>query len=122
MYSTSAYSYPTGGSHSLSHASLLETLQHCEATCEFTAAMIGQGGEASQRHMQIAMLRDCADICALTAKCVARQSGFAKAFAQVCAQVCEICGKHCLQHPDELSQKCGKTCLHCAQECRTFAM
>ncbi|MGG6313047.1 four-helix bundle copper-binding protein [Paenibacillus macerans] len=121
MHPTSAMPYQTG-SGSMLHSSLLEALQHCEAVCEFTDSAIIQRGDAGQRRKQVALLRDCADICTLTAKYVARHSGFAKSLAGYCAQVCEICGNHCLQHPDELSQKCGQICLHCAQECRKYAM
>ncbi|MGO4886549.1 four-helix bundle copper-binding protein [Anaerobacillus sp. MEB173] len=78
--------------------------------------------DAGHRKEQLRLLRDCADICTLTAKFVSRCSPFAKSLAALCGQICEICGNHCLHHPDPQSQTCGQICLHCAQECRVFAM
>lgn len=100
----------------------LETVQHCEAICEFTEYSILQMDSSSHRKEQLRLLRDCADICMLTAKYMARCSVFAKSLASLCAHICEVCGNHCLHHPDEVSQRCGQMCLHCAQECRAFAM
>lgn len=100
---------------------IIATIQNCEATCEFTEYSIKMEG-LSHRGEQLRLLRDCADICTLTAKYIARCSFFAKQIAALCAQICQICGNHCLQHPDELSQRCGQICLHCAQECQAFAM
>ncbi|QHZ45965.1 four-helix bundle copper-binding protein [Bacillus sp. NSP9.1] len=101
---------------------VLKTVQHCEAVCEFTANYILTREDANRRKEQLRMLRDCADICTLTAKYMARHSRFAKSPASVCAKICEACGNHCLRHPDQQSQKCGQTCLQCARECREFAM
>lgn len=106
----------------MSHHRVLETIQHCEAICEFTEYSILQMEGSSHRREQLRLLRDCADICTLTAKYIARCSFFSKSIASLCAQICEVCGKHCLKHPDEASQRCGQICLHCAQECRAFAM
>jgi len=106
----------------ISHDRVLETIQRCESICEFTEYSILQMEDSSHRREQLRLLRDCADICTLTAKYIARCSLFAKSIASFCAQICEVCGTHCLHHPDELSQRCGQICLHCAQECRAFAM
>lgn len=104
------------------HHRVLETVQNCEAICEFTEYSILQMEGSSHRKEQLRLLRDCADICTLTAKYIARCSFFAKSIACLCAQICEVCGQHCLQHPDEQSQICGQICCHCAQECNAFAM
>lgn len=102
--------------------SIVDTIQNCEAVCEYTGYYVTQIPVAGQRVEQQRLLRDCADICTLTAKYLARCSVFSKHIAALCAQICETCGCHCLQHPDEQSQLCGQVCLHCAQECRAFAM
>lgn len=104
------------------HHRVLKAIQNCEAVCEFTEYSTLQMEGLSHRREQLRLLRDCADICTLTGKCIARYSYFAKSIASLCAQICEICGNHCFQHPDEQSQRCGQICLHCAQECRAFAM
>lgn len=110
------------GQDQISYQQVLETVQNCEAICECTEYSILQMEDTNHRREQLRLLRDCADICTLTAKYIARCSLFAKCIASLCAQICEVCGNHCLQHPDEQSQICGHVCLHCAQECHAFAM
>ena len=103
------------------YGSVLKTVQNCEAVCENTlTAVLGMHNVHTRIH-QIQLLRDCADICTLTAKYIARCSMFARYLANLCADICEICGKHCLMHHDAQSQYCGKVCLDCARECRDFA-
>lgn len=125
MYSNTNMMYPEMGyrhlSHERIHERVLSTLQNCEATCEYTISAILQMEDLRTRGQQLKLLHDCADICTLTAKCIARHSGYAKSLALLCAQVCEDCGNHCLHHPDALSQRCGQICLHCAQECKAYA-
>lgn len=98
---------------------LLETVQHCEATCERTQSIITR--QYSNRWAQLQHLRDCADTCALMVKLLARNSRFAKQFAHTCARICQECGNECLRHRDQLSQHCGKICLNCARDCYQFA-
>lgn len=99
---------------------VLREVQNCEAVCESTFTAI-LGMYEQSRAAQLQLLRDCADICTLTAKYIARCSMFARPIAALCAQVCEACGEHCLRMPDPQSQFCGRVCLDCARECRAFA-
>jgi phage host-nuclease inhibitor protein Gam len=99
---------------------VLKTVQQCEVACEYTEYSIQQMGDI--RRDVLRLLRDCADICTLTAKYISRCSYFTKPIALLCAEICEVCGNHCLHNPDELLQRCGQMCLHCANECRVFAM
>ncbi|TRM11631.1 four-helix bundle copper-binding protein [Lentibacillus cibarius] len=101
---------------------MVNIIQDCEATCEYTKYCILEMDGSNHRKEQLRLLEDCADICTLTAKCIARCSNFSKSIASLCAQICDTCGNHCLQHPDELSQHCGRICLQCAQACRYFAI
>lgn len=101
---------------------LLITLQDCEATCEHMTTYIKCRPDVGLRLRQLGLLRDCADICTLTAKFVARCSPYAKSLAKVCADICETCGNECLKYPDPESQNCGHICLNCARKCRAFAM
>lgn len=41
---------------------LLQTVQHCEATCEHMISMLINHEEAFLRRQQIQLLRDCADL------------------------------------------------------------
>lgn len=102
------------------YARVLRVVQDCEAVCENTATAVLCKCDKS-RVMQLYLLRDCADICTLTAKYIARCSMYARTLARLCADICEACGNHCLKHPDPESQYCGRVCLDCAKECRAFA-
>lgn len=102
-------------------AELLSMVQHCEAVCENTFAAVLGMYDGQTRAAQLQLLHDCMDVCSLTAKYIARASTFAKHLAAVCAHVCEMCGNHCLMHPDPQSQHCGQVCLECARECAAFA-
>lgn len=108
--------------HQMHHNRILDTLQHCEATCEDMTTMILRRMDIQRRVRQLELLRDCADICSFTSKYIARDSRFAKYTANLCAYICEICGNECLRHRDAESQRCGRICLNCARECKAFAM
>lgn len=103
------------------HEHVLKVVQDCEAVCEGTLTAVLSMPDVQARVMQIHLLHDCADICTLTAKYIARCSSFAKHLAHLCAHVCEMCGNHCLMHPDPQSQHCGRVCLDCAKVCRAFS-
>lgn len=100
---------------------VLPVVQHCEVVCEYTHTVILGRQDVHMRTQQLQLLRDCADVCTLTAKLIARCSAFAREMAALCAQVCEVCGNHCLRHQDQDSQYCGRVCCHCAEVCRAFA-
>lgn len=100
---------------------ILQTLHHCQVTCEHMTIMVGRSQDVHLRVRQLELLRDCADICDCTQKFIARHSSFAKAIATLCANVCEICANECLKFPDADSQNCGHICINCARECRAFA-
>lgn len=102
-------------------SSLLHTVQHCEAICEHMVTHLICSHHDDRRDFQIQLLRDCADICTLMAKYIARNSCHAKTLASVCAYICEHCGNVCAKFPDAMSQHCAQVCLHCAHACRAFA-
>ena len=51
------------------------------------------------KRAQLQLLRDCADVCALTAR-YTRDSRFSKESATFCADVCEACAAECMRHAD----------------------
>jgi len=101
---------------------LIKIINNCEMMCEDTATYVIRCYCDKTRVRQLRLLRDCADICSLTAKYIARDSVCAKPTAELCADICEICGEECAKHPDHQSQHCSRVCLHCARECHEFAM
>lgn len=111
--------YPMAG-HFMNER-LVKTIQNCEATCEHMTNHVKMLSDYQMRIRQAMLLRDCADICGLTAKFAARGSMFARQTAALCACICENCGAECARFPDQMSQNCSRICLHCARECRAFA-
>ncbi|MFZ5968416.1 MAG: four-helix bundle copper-binding protein [Bacillota bacterium] len=109
-------------SHHHPHERLVAIIQNCEAVCEHMTTFLMRSHNPHMRMMQLQLLRDCADVCGLTAKCIARMSPLAKCIANLCAYVCDMCGNECMKFPDPESQSCARICHHCARECRMFAM
>lgn len=103
-------------------SSLLNTIQHCAATCDHMITHLLHHEDINCRRRQLELLCDCADICHLTASFIARNSHLARMMAHICAHICEVCGNECAKFTDHHSQHCAQVCLHCAQECRAFAM
>ncbi len=95
-------------------------VQDCEAVCEHMTHHLLRM-ELEDRAPQAMLLRECADICGLTAKFAARNAIFARSVAELCAEICEACGAECSRHPDEMSQHCAMVCLNCARHCEAFA-
>lgn len=107
--------------HQMGHDCLISVIQHCEAMCEHMVTYVASRKDVCRRTRQLQLLRDCADICALTAKYVARDSMFAKHTAELCACICEACARECARFSDPQSQHCAQICMHCARECMEFA-
>jgi hypothetical protein len=106
------HKYPTG---------LVKTIQECEMICEEMTGYLKTRQNIELRMQQLELLRDCADICSSTAKCIARNSDYAGCFADLCAKICKACSKECLKYSDKMSKKCGYICKNCAQECQKYA-
>ena len=115
------YDYGSHMSHKPMYERLVKVIQDCEATCEHMTTMLKRRPDVQMRMRQLILLRDCADICGLTAKFVARNSIFSKHCAHLCAIICETCGRECARFPDMESQQCAQICLNCARECQAFA-
>lgn len=127
MYADYSMMYPMGfdyglpSSHQVQHEALVRVIQDCEAVCEDMTTYVKRTPDFQMRVRQAQLLRDCADICGLTAKYAARNSMFARHVAHLCAMICEACGTECARFPDQMSQHCAQVCMNCARECRTFA-
>jgi hypothetical protein len=100
---------------------LVKTVQDCEASCEHMSHHIKRLPDFEKRFRQAVLLRDCADVCALTAKALSRHSMVGMDITEVCARICEACGTECAKFNDQMSQNCSRICMHCARECARFA-
>ena len=99
---------------------LLESLARCAAECWSCAnACLG---EEHVQHMTdcIRTDLDCADICTLTARLVARGSPYAEDMLQRCAAICKACEETCRAHADEHCQHCANVCQQCFEACTKY--
>ncbi len=102
------------------HEDFVLTVQDCEAVCEHMTHHLMRM-QMEDRVAQAMLLRECADICGLTAKFAARDAIYARNLAALCADICQACGSESLRYPDDMSQHCAMVCLNCAKHCRSFA-
>lgn len=100
--------------------SLLDALNACIAACEQCATACLQEQEVKMMVRCISIDRDCADICAITARFVARGSEHAGHVMRECAEICGICATECEKHGAHLEhcQHCAEACRRCEQACR----
>lgn len=104
------------------HDPVLMTIQNCESMCEYMITFLCAKEDIELRRKQLQLLRDCTDICTLTAKYVARHSMFSRYCVNLCAYVCDMCGRECMKFKDDESQKCSEMCMQCAKECAAYAI
>jgi hypothetical protein len=108
------------GSNHFMNEDFVMTVQDCEAVCEHMTHHLMRM-QMEDRVAQAMLLRECADICGVTAKFAARDAIYARNMAALCADICQACGTECLRYPDDMSQHCAMVCLNCAKHCRSFA-
>jgi hypothetical protein len=100
--------------------SLLDALNACIAACEHCATACLQEDDVKRMVRCISLDRDCADVCALTARLVARASGHAEQLLRECAEICKACGDECEQHAAHMEhcRACAEACRRCEEACR----
>ncbi|MFN5295152.1 MAG: four-helix bundle copper-binding protein [Flavobacteriales bacterium] len=69
------------------------------------------------------LCRECADICALTARMNARNSTFGPDISALCAMVCSACADECAKHAmhHEACKQCAAACRQCVGTCQVVA-
>jgi hypothetical protein len=97
---------------------LLDALNACVAACENCASACLQEEDVKMMAPCIALDRDCSDICAITARFLARGSEHAQHLLQVCAEICKACGDECGQHHHQHCKDCAEACRRCEEACR----
>lgn len=79
------------------------------------------GHDANAMATCIRTCTDCADLCAVTAKMLARPGPRGDAWQRVvaaCAAVCAQCADECGQHDHTCCQECAEACRACQQACQ----
>jgi hypothetical protein len=94
--------------------SQLDALNACAAACEHCATACLQEPDVQMMTRCISLTRDCADLCALTARLVARASDQAEHLLKLCAEICQACAEECARHEHRHCQECAEACRRCA--------
>lgn len=99
---------------------LLDALNACIAACEHCATACLHEDNVKMMARCVLLDRDCADVCALTARLVARGSEHAAHLLKECAEICKACADECEEHGahSEHCRACAEACRRCEQACR----
>ena len=102
---------------------LLDALHACIAACDHCATACLEEENVKDMAACIKSDLDCADICALTARLIARGSAHGKHLLKECIEVCEACAAECEKHADHMDhcRECAEACRRCAEACRAAA-
>ncbi|MDQ2793754.1 MAG: four-helix bundle copper-binding protein [Bacteroidota bacterium] len=92
----------------------LDALNACVAACEHCSSACLQEPDVPLMARCISLTRDCADVCTLTARLLARGSAQAEHLLQECAEICRACAEECAKHAHRHCQECAEACRRCA--------
>lgn len=101
------------------NTALIQTLNECASVCNYCAsACLGEPNVANLTRC-ISTDLDCADICAFTARLLARGSRHAEHLLAECAEICNICAGECEKHAGhhDHCRACAEMCRKCAAAC-----
>lgn len=92
----------------------IRTCLECYQAC--LAASVGRDPELSL------LLQDCADVCALSAHVMIRNSPRHVDTCGLCADICDDCAEACAsQRDDRQLTRCAEICWRCAESCREMS-
>lgn len=99
---------------------LEHVLIKCITACEACATACLKEDNVKMMARCIMLDRDCADICTLTARFVARSSEHAKHVMRECIEICRLCEEECRKHDEDHCQHCADICRECADACEAW--
>ncbi len=99
----------------------IEACNACAIACNHCAASCLKEDDVKMMARCIAIDMDCAQVCALTAAALARDSQHAAAICALCEKICQTCADECGKHKMDHCQECAAACKRCAEECRKMA-
>jgi hypothetical protein len=92
----------------------LECLRACECCAQSGLRGLPLGAMLEYR----ALLQECADYAAWTARALAKNEPGAADWCGLCAQLCDVCAKECAAWEAEALEQCAAACRRCAESCR----
>ena len=99
----------------------IEACNSCAVACNACAVSCLQEADVKMMARCIALDMDCAQLCAVAAAMMARDSDHAGAICAACADVCQVCGDECVKHDTEDCRQCARASHACADACRSVA-
>jgi len=97
---------------------LITILAECALACNNCSTACLEEKDIQKMAECIRLDMDCAQICAVTAAFVGRNSDHAKHLLKECAEICRKCADECGKHSDmEHCKTCAEACRNCANAC-----
>jgi hypothetical protein len=105
----------------------IEAAAECAHVCTVCADACLAEDDVAGLEACIRLNLDCADICALTSRLIARPSRrdepTLEAMLQACARICRACAEECAAHAAHMEhcRVCAESCRSCAEACDRMA-
>jgi uncharacterized membrane protein len=100
---------------------LVQAAAECVYTCTTCADACLEEDDPTTRRQCIRLNLDCAEICSVTARLIARPGAqdqeLLRAQLEACATACRACADECERHADEHCRICAEACRACAEAC-----
>lgn len=102
----------------------LEACVACAQSCVSCADACSAEADPKMLAKCIRLNNDCADLCAVTARILTRQTetdaGIVRAALEACAVACAACAAECEKHGKHMEhcRICAESCRACEQACR----
>jgi hypothetical protein len=113
-----------GGHHSDDEMKkCIQLCRDCHAMCTQTIAHCLKLGGRHATPDHIRLMADCAQMCAISADYMVRESPFHDRICRLCSELCKECGKDCQQvaGDDQMIKECIEMCRKCAASCERMA-
>lgn len=95
-------------------------LVKCITACETCATKCLDEDNVAEISDCIKLDRDCADICALTVRLLARKSTYAERVIKFCIESCRDCANECDRHAHQHCKDCARICRECLEACENY--
>jgi hypothetical protein len=122
-----AHPHPAGSDGDIANA-CIEACNDCSAVCTVCADACLAEKDVQHQVQCIRLNLDCADICAITGRLMARaghrDAPTLRLQLEACAQACRACADECARHAKHMKhcRVCAEACLHCEKACKDMAL
>jgi hypothetical protein len=101
----------------------IQLCRDCNTMCTQTIAHCLKLGGRHAAPDHIRLLADCAQLCAVSADYMVRESPFHNQVCRLCSELCKQCAKDCehVAGDDQMIKQCIEMCRKCAGSCERMA-